>query len=137
MGARHTQCVLVVAHDGPPGLRPLKDRDAGGAGGGDLRVVVVDGCGADDAPRPLDALPPVADDNGNSQTAQMLHRLAVIHIRTGNLHPGPMEHLGQGGHGHAADAHQMGVGPGADICVNIRLHADTPHYFTKSHFNLL
>ena len=30
-------------------------------GGGDLRVIVVDGGGADDAARPLDALSPVAD----------------------------------------------------------------------------
>ena len=126
VGARHTQGVLVVAHDGAPGLRPLKDGDAGGAGGGNFGVVVVDRGGADDAPRPLDALSPVADDHGDSQRAEMLHRLAVVHIRTGDCHPRSVEHLGQGGHGHAADAHQMGVGAGPDISMDVRFHSDTP-----------
>ena len=126
VGPCHTQGVLVVAHDGAPGLRPLKDRDAGGAGGGNFRVVVVDSGGADDAPRPLDTLAPVADDHGDSQGAQMLHRLAVVHIRTSDCHPRSVEHLGQGGHGHAADAHQMGVGAGPDISMDVRFHSDTP-----------
>ena len=35
MGAGHAQSVLIAAHNGPPGLRPLKNRDPGGSGGGD------------------------------------------------------------------------------------------------------
>ena len=50
----------------------------------------------------------------------MLHRLAVVHIRTSDCHPRSVEHLGQGGHGHAADAHQMGVGAGPDISMDVR-----------------
>ena len=43
MGARHTEGVGVVPHDGPPGLGPLKDGDAGGQGGGVLGVALLDG----------------------------------------------------------------------------------------------
>src|SRR5699024_2299983 len=56
----------------------------------------------------------------------MLHRLAVVHIRTGDCHPRSVEHLSQGGHGHAADAHQMGMGAGPDISMDVRFHSDTP-----------
>ena len=70
----------------------------------------------------------MTDDHGDSQGAEMLHRLAVVHIRTGDCHPRSVEHLSQGGHGHAADAHQMSMGTGADICMDVRLHSDTPHH---------
>ena len=131
VGARHAQGVLIVAHNGAPGLSPLKDRDTGGPGGGDLRVVVVDGGGADDAVRPPDALRQVADDHGDAQGTQMLHRLAVMEVRAGDVHPRAVEYLGQRGHGDAADAHQMGVLAGADIVMNIRVHHETPRNDTN------
>ena len=126
VGAGHAQSVLIAAHNGPPGLRPLKNRDPGGSGGGDLRVIVVNGGRADDAARPLDALPPVADDHRDPQGPQMGHRGALMEVRAADDHPRIVEHLGQRGHGHAADPHQMGVGAGADIRMNIGLHTDTP-----------
>ena len=105
VGARDAQGVLVAPHDGSPGLGPLKDGDARGAGGGDFGVFVVDGGGADHQLRALDVLPPVADGHGDAQGAQVLHRGAVAHVRAGDHHARLVKHLGQGGHGHPADAH--------------------------------
>ena len=126
MGAGHAQGVLIAAHDGPPGLRPLKDRDPGGMGGGDLRIIIVDGGGTDHTARPPDALPPVADDHRDPQRPQMVHRGALMEVGAADDHSRPVEHLGQRGHGHAADAHQVGVGAGTDIRMNVGLHTDTP-----------
>ena len=126
VGAGHTQCVLIAAHDGPPGLRPLKDRDPGGTGGGDLRVIIVDGGSADDAARPPDALPTVSDDHRDPQRPQMGHRGALMEVGAADDHSRIVEHLSQWGHGHTADPHQMGVGAGSDIRMNVGLHTDTP-----------
>ena len=41
MGPGHAQGILIVAHEGTPGLGPLEHGDTGGPGGGDLRVVIV------------------------------------------------------------------------------------------------
>ena len=40
--------------------------------------------------------------------------------------PAPWSTSASGGHGHAADAHQVGVGAGTDIRMNVGLHTDTP-----------
>ena len=53
-----------------------------GAGGGDLRVVVMDGGGADDAVRPLHALRQVADGHRDAQGPQVLHRGALVQRRS-------------------------------------------------------
>ena len=55
--------------------------------------------------RTEDVLPPVADGHGDAQGAQVLHRGAVAHVRAGDHHARLVKHLGQGGHGHPADAH--------------------------------
>ena len=126
VGACHAQGVLVVAHNGAPGLSPFKDGDTGSPGGGNLGVVVVDGGGTDDAVCSLYALGQVANDHGNAQRAQMGHRCALVEIGAGDVYPCAVEHLAQRRHGHAADAHQMSALAGTDIIMDIRVHRETP-----------
>ena len=126
MGTCHAQGVLIVAHNGAPGLGPLEDGNPGGPGGGDLGVVVVDGGGTDDTVGTLHALRQVADDHRDAQRAQMGHGSALVEIGAGNVYPCAVEHLAQRGHGYPADAHQMGALTGADIIMDIRVHRETP-----------
>ena len=46
-------------------------------------------------------------------------------------HPRPVEHLGQRGHGHPADAHQMGASPGLNIVMYLQGHVSStsPQFF--------
>ena len=113
--------ITVLPHDGPPGLGPLEDGDAPGAGGGDLRVVVVDGGGADDKLRPLDVLGVVANVDGDAQLPQLLHHGAVrlVAALDGKAHA--VEHLRQGAHGYAADARQVDPAAGGDVWLNLSL----------------
>ena len=90
-----------------------------GHGTGDLRVAVVDGGGAHHAVRPLDALGQVPDDHLDPQLPQVEHRRALPLVGAGDRHPRPVEHLRQGGHGHPADAHQMGPLPRLQIVADI------------------
>ena len=133
VGPGHAQGILIVAHEGTPGLGPLEHGDTGGPGGGDLRVVIVDGGGADDAVGPGHALGQVADGHGDAQGAQVGHLCALVHVRAGDHHPGTVEHLGQGGHGHPAHAHQMGPLSGTDIVLYLQIHNKAPRLrFSKN-----
>ena len=90
-------------------------------GAGDLGVVVVGGGGADDQLGALQVLGPVADGNVHAQGAQMLHCGALVHVGAGDDHAHAVEHLGQRSHGHAADAHQVGVAAGDKVILNIKI----------------
>ena len=131
VGPRHTQGVVVVPHDGSPRLGPLEDGDAQPAGGGDLRVVIMDGGGADDAVRPLHALRQVADGHRDPQRPQVLHRPALVGVGAGDAHPRPVEHLCQRGHGHPSYPHQMGGPPGLNIVMYLQGHVSStsPQFF--------
>jgi len=119
VGAGDTQGVAIALHDRAPGLGTLVDGDSPGNRPGDLRVAVVDGGGADDGVAVLQAVGGVADGNGDAHGAQMPDGVAVGHVRAldGDAHA--LEHLGQGAHGHAADAGQMDALAGVKICVNV------------------
>ena len=115
VGAGNADGVLVGLHDLAPGLCPLKHGDAGGTGGGNLRVVVVGGSGADNAGSALNILRMVSDGNGNTLLLQFSGAVGRAHIRAGNLHPHALEHQTQRAHRNAADAHQMHVTAGCEI----------------------
>ena len=66
MRAGNADGVFVGPHDIAPGLRPLENGDAPGAGSGDLGVVVVRGSRADEAVGPLDILGPVTNGDLNA-----------------------------------------------------------------------
>ena len=74
----------VGLHDVAPGLGPLKNGNAQSAGGGDFRVVVVDGGGADDGFRALNVFGPVADGHGDALSQQAVGGGGVAHIGTGD-----------------------------------------------------
>ena len=120
-----------MAHDGAPGLGPLKDGDAGAQSGGDLRVVVVDGSGADNTVRPLHAPGQVADGHRNAQGAEVGHRSALPHVRASDADPFPFQHLGQGGHRHPAHTHQMGPGSGLNVVLNVPIHGQHLFYMVS------
>ena len=115
VGAGDAQGVLILPHDGPPGLRPLKDRDPQGPGGGDLRVVVVDGGGAHHELRAVDVAGLVAHVDGNAQRAQPGHGGAVGLVTALDQEAHAVEHLRQRAHGHAADARQMDPAARGDV----------------------
>ena len=119
VGARDAKGVAVVPHDGPPGLGPLEDGDTRVQRGLDFGVPVVDGGGAHHAAGPLHAFGPVADGHRDAQASQVEHRGALPLVGASHLHPRPVEHLRQGGHGHPADAHQMGPLPRLQIVADI------------------
>ena len=129
VGAGDAQGVLVAPHDGAPGLGPLKDGDAGGVGGGDLRIVVVDGGGADDQLGLAQVLGPVADVDGDAQAPQVLHRGALPHVGAGDDHAGSVEHFGKGRHGDPADTRQVGPASGGDEGANIQISHGFTHPF--------
>ena len=119
VGAGNAQGVGVVTHNGAPCLRPLEHGDAGGPGGGNFGIVVVDGGGADHALGALYTFRLMSDDHMDAHRAQASHRAAFLHIRAGDGQPGAAEHFGQRGHGYAADAHQMGTAAGTQIFVDV------------------
>ena len=119
MGAGDADGVLIRLHDHAPCLCPLKDRDTGGTGGLDLRIVVVGGGGTDDALRPLDILGTVTDLHMDAMGDQLIGRNRGIHIRTGNGQPHALKHQPQRPHGNAADTDQMHPASGLDV----RLHS--------------
>ena len=105
VGAGNAKGIAVALHDGAPGLSPLKDRDAPGDGAGDLRVFIVDGGGTDHqvaAPQIVRAVP---DGDMNAHGAQVSNRFTFLHVRALDLQAHALEHLCQGTHGDAADAH--------------------------------
>ena len=101
-------------------------RGGSGQGGGNFRIVIVDGGGADDAARAIHALGQVADGYGNPQGAEMLNRGALVHIGAGDNDAPAMEYFGQRSHGDPADAHQMGPNAGADVGLYGVIHDAAP-----------
>ena len=122
MGAGDADGVLILPHDGSPGLRPLENGDAPGPGGGDLRVIIVDGGSTDHELRPFDVAGLVAHMDGDAQGAQMVHRGAagLVAALDGEAHA--VKHLRQGAHGHAADTRQVDPASGGDITLNIGIN---------------
>ena len=118
MGARHTQRVPVMPHDGAPGLGTLVNGDAPGNGSGDLGIAVVNGGGTDDQVAVPKVFCIMANGHRNAQAPQMLHGGAFCHIGTLNQQSLAPQHLCQGAHGNAADAHQMHAFAGEEIFGN-------------------
>ena len=115
-----------MGHDGPPGLGTLKDWNTGLQGRGNLRIIVVDGGGANDAVGSLHALGQMADGHRNGQGAQMVYRLAFTHVGAGDQDAPPLQDLCQRGHGYPADTYQMGPAAGLDVVLYVLFHGMTP-----------
>ena len=126
VGAGDAQGILVVGHDGPPGLGALKDWNTGLQGRGNLRIIVVDGGGANDAVGSLHTLGQMADGHRNGQGAQMVYRLAFTHVGAGDQDAPPLQDLCQRGHGYPADTYQMGPAAGLDVVLYVLFHGMTP-----------
>ena len=107
MGAGDANCIFIVAHNHAPSLRPLKHRDSSGTGGGNFRVIVVDGGGANDAVYSLHVLGVVANIDLNATRDQFIGGHGGIHVRAGNLHAHAAQNQTQRPHRYAADADQM------------------------------
>ena len=120
VGAGDADGVGIAPHENAPGLGALEDGNALGAGGGNFRVVIVGGGGADEERRAFNVLRPVADGHGNTLRLQLVGGGRAVHIRPGDHKTTGAEHQSQRTHGDAADAHQMGVGAGFEICFNGR-----------------
>ena len=118
VGAGDAQGVRVVLHNRPPCLGTLIDGNATGHGTGNLRVAVVDGGGANHEVAVAQVLRIVADGHGDAQGAQVLHSVAVGHVGALDGQAHAPQYLGQGAHGHAADAHQMDALAGDQIITN-------------------
>ena len=111
--------VFVGPHDIAPGLRPLENGDAPGAGSGDLGVVIVRGSRADEAVGPLDILGPVTNGDLNALGDQLVRRNGRVHVGAGDLHPHAPQDKPQRPHRHAADAHQMAALAGDQILLDM------------------
>ena len=109
VGAGNADGVFVFAHNQPPGLGALKDRNAHGAGSGDLGIVVVGCCGADDAVGTLNIFGAVADMDLNALGDELIGGNRGIHVRTGDDHAHAPQHKTQGPHGNAADTNEMNM----------------------------
>ena len=134
VGAGNTQSVGIVAHQCAPGLGALKDGDPGGVGSGDLRVVVVDGSGADDAVRSLHALGQVTNGHRDAQGAEVEHAGALVQVGAGNDDSLAQQHFSQGGHRYAADPHQVGPQAGTDIIFYGQVHKNTSFILTDREY---
>ena len=119
VGAGDAHGVFVVLHNGAPGLRPLKYRHPLAAGRGDLRVVVVDGGGADEELSPCDVLGGMAHGDRDAQGTQMLHRGAVGHVAALDRKSHAVEHLRQRAHGDASNAGEMDPAAGRHILLDL------------------
>ncbi|CAN3977049.1 Competence protein ComM, partial [Dysosmobacter welbionis] len=130
VGTGHAQRVGIPLHDGTPGLGPLVHGDTPGHGTGDLRVAVVDGSGADHQIAVPQVFGVVADGHGDAQGPEVADRVALRHVGALDMEAHAPQHLRQGAHGHAADAHQMGPLAGDDIVADgmeIVHHEKTPY----------
>ena len=119
VGAGDAQGIFIAPHDGAPSLRPLIDGDAAGNSAGDLGVGVADGGGADDHIASADVVGAVTDGDGDAHGAEMLYRSALHHIRALHLHAHALQDLGEGAHGHAADAGEVDASAGLHIVHDI------------------
>ncbi len=112
MGAGNADGVFIGLHDLAPGLGPLKNGNTRGPGGGDLRIIVVGGGGADDAVGPLYIPGAVADVHMDAVGDQLIRRHGGAHIGAGNRHSHALQHQAQRPHGYTADTDQMHMAPG-------------------------
>ena len=112
---RDADRIFVRPHQMAPRLRPLEDRDARGARGSDLRIVIVGGGRADDAVGALDILLTVADVDGDPAALELLCRDGGVHVRAGDLHAHAPQHKAERPHRHAADPDQMRPPAGQEI----------------------
>ena len=119
MGAGNADGIFVGLHDLAPGLCPLKHRDTGSAGCGNLRIVVVGSGGADDAVSTLEIFCLMADDHGNALGDQLVGGSGGGHVGAGNGEAHALEHQAQGAHGNAADADQMDMMSRCQIFFNV------------------
>ena len=117
VGAGNADGVFIFAHDEAPGLCAFKDRDAQGAGSGDLGIVIVSCCGADNAVGALDVFGAVADMDFDALGDELIGGDRGVHVRTGDHHAHAPQHKTQGPHGNAADADEMNVFAGNQIGV--------------------
>ena len=126
VGAGDAHGVLILPHDGAPGLRALIHGDAAGDGAGDLGVVIVDGGGTDHQIAVFQILGVVTDGHRYAGFAQVLHGGALVHVRAlyRKAHAG--QHLRQRTHGHAADTRQMHALARLHILHNI--HSGMHHH---------
>ena len=119
VGSGDAQGVAVALHDGAPGLGALIDRDAPGHGAGDLGIAVVNGGGTDDRVAVFQVLRRVADGHGDPHRAQVLHGVALAHVRALHRHAHALQYLRQRAHTHAADAGKVYALAGVDILVKV------------------
>jgi hypothetical protein len=108
MRARYAQGMPVIAHDGTPGLGPLKNGNPPPVSLRNLRIVLVDGRRAYDKVRiGRDVFRRVSDMDIDSQASQAPCVVALQHIRPCYDEPRTGEHLGARRHGYPADPYQM------------------------------
>ena len=119
VSAGNADRVLIGLHDLAPGLSPLKHRNTGCTGSGDLRVVIVGSSGTDNAVRALNILSLMTDSNRNSLSDQLIGRSGSAHVRTRDMNAHSLENQSQRTHGHAANANQMHMTARRDVLLNI------------------
>ena len=119
MGAGNTDRILIGLHDLTPGLSPLKHRNTGCTGSGDLRVVIVGSSGTDNAVRALNILSLMTDCNRNSLSDQLIGGSGSAHVRTGDVNAHSLENQSQRTHGHAANANKMHMAARRNVLLNI------------------
>ena len=119
VGARDAQGVAIALHDGTPRLRPLVHGDAAGDGTGDLRVAVVDGGGADHRVAVFQILGGVPDGHLDAHGAQVLHGVALAHVRALHRHAHALQYLRQRAHTDAADTGKVYALAGCDVLMKV------------------
>ena len=127
VGTGYAQRVLIVAHDGAPGLGALEHGDAACPGLHYFAVVVAHGGGAHhelyvrgDVHRPVPYLDLYA------QGAQMLRLFALGHVGAVYHQPHAREHFGQRSHAHAAYTYQVPAHAGPEIILKICHNSSCP-----------
>ena len=120
MCAGDAEGVGIVLGDGAPGLGALKYGYPLLPGGKDLRIIVVNGSGADHKFHIVgNILPMVTGDDRYSVLPQVAHIGRLVHVRAGDAQAHAAEHLRQGGHGHAAYADKMAPSSGGEEIIKI------------------
>ena len=127
VGAGNADRVFVGPHDLPPGLGPLKNGNARGSGGGDLRIIIMGSGSADHALGPLYIIRAVADGNRDTLGLQLLRGKGTAHIGAGDHHAHPFQYQTQRPHGHAADTDQMNPAARLQIGADLLILRHTPY----------
>ena len=111
--------VFIMLHNGAPGLGALKYRNPLRMGRSDFGIGIVHGGSADNIVAAADIFSTVTNGDLDPQAAQMVYGIALAHIGTVYGNAGAVQHFGQRGHGHAADADQMCACSGDHIMTDI------------------